>query len=253
MLVITKIFLARCQKLKEKFPPVYSPLVGVLMELRLVTSSGYTRIYIIWIGSRNLWTTDKIYWVPIMVEEVFTKDVIKGSMSRWDVSSDIVLKYFPDDSATMMTEIRAYEALKPVQGCVVPRFISVFSVGGYRGRAIGISAVEGITLRQHFKEEAPSIEFFRSVLDQLQAVHNCGVAHKDIRDENIIIKPDRSVVFIDFGNSVVNPVKSFRIDRDALVRTFVREGLDEQTALVASGRIAKVHKIPDGRPLRFFK
>ena len=136
-----------------------------------------------------------------MVEEVFTKDVIKGSMNRWDVS-DIVLKYFPDDSATMMTEIRAYEALKPVQGCVVPRFISVFSVGGYRGRAIGISAVEGITLRQHFKEEAPSIEFFRSVLDQLQAVHNCGVAHKDIRAENIIIKPDRSVVFIDFGNSV---------------------------------------------------
>jgi hypothetical protein len=54
----------------------------------------------------------------------------------------------------------------------------------------------------------------------------------------------------------VNPVKSklaFRIDRDALVVAFVREGLDEQTALVASGRISKVHKIPVGRPLRFFK
>jgi serine/threonine protein kinase len=139
--------------------------------------------------------------VPIMVEEVFTKDVIKGSMNRWDVSNT-VLKYFPDDSATMMTEIRAYEALKPLQGGAVPRFISVFFVGLYRGRAIGLSAVEGITLRQHFKEEAPSIEFFRSVLDQLQAVHDCGVAHMDIRAENIIIKPDRSVVFIDFGNSV---------------------------------------------------
>ena len=143
----------------------------------------------------------KNYTGNITVEEVFTKDVIKCSMNWRDVSN-MVLKFFPNDSATMMTEIRAYEALMPLQGCVVPRFISVFSVDGHRGRAIGLSAVEGITLRQHFKEEAPSIEFFRSVLDQLQAVHNCGVAHMDIRDENIIIKPDRSVVFIDFGNSL---------------------------------------------------
>jgi len=141
--------------------------------------------------------------VPIMVEEVITEDVIKGSMmNRGDVPS-IVLKYFPNDSARMMTEIRAYEALMPVQGCAVPWFISVFLVGGYRGRVIGLSAVEGITLRQHFKDEAPSVEFFHSVLDQLQAIHNCGVAHMDIRAENVIIKPDRSAIFIDFGNPLV--------------------------------------------------
>jgi hypothetical protein len=70
--------------------------------------------------------------VPIMVEEVITEDVIKGSMmNRGDVPS-IVLKCFPNDSARMMTEIRAYEALMPVQGCAVPWFISVFLVGGYR-------------------------------------------------------------------------------------------------------------------------
>ena len=54
----------------------------------------------------------------------------------------------------------------------------------------------------------------------------------------------------------MNPVKSelaFRIDRDLLTLVFVREGLDEQTALVASGRIAKVHKIPVGPSLRLFK
>ncbi|KAN0067019.1 hypothetical protein V8E54_014943 [Elaphomyces granulatus] len=193
----------------------------------------------------------KDYTGNITVEEVFTKDVIKCSMNWRDVSN-MVLKFFPNDSATMMTEIRAYEALMPLQGCVVPRFISVFSVHGHRGRAIGLSVVEGITLRQHFKEEAPSIEFFRSVLDQLQAVHNCGVAHMDIRAENIIIKPDRSVVFIDFGNSVVNSVKSelsFRIDRDLLTLAFVREGLDEQAALIASGRVAKVYDIPEGPSL----
>ena len=143
----------------------------------------------------------KDYIGNLTVEEVFTKDVIKCSMNWRDVSN-MVLKFFPNDSATMMTEIRAYEALMPLQGCVVPRFISVFSVEGHRGRAIALSVVEGITLRQHFKEEAPSIELFRSVLDQLQAIHNCGVAHMDIRAENIIIKPDRSVVFIDFGNSL---------------------------------------------------
>jgi len=96
----------------------------------------------------------KNYTGHITVEEVFTKDVIKCSMNWRDVSN-MVLKFFPNDSATMMMEIRAYEALMPLQGCVVPRFISVFFVDGHRGQAIGLSAVEGITLRQHFKEEAP--------------------------------------------------------------------------------------------------
>ena len=54
------------------------------------------------------------------------------------------------------------------------------------------------------------------------------------------------------GLNSVNLVKSelaFRIDRDLLTLVFVREGLDEQTALIASGRIAKVHKIPVGPSL----
>jgi predicted RNA-binding protein with PUA domain len=42
---------------------------------------------------------------------------------------------------------------------------------------------------------------------------------------------------------------AFRIDRDLLTLVFVREGLDEQTALIALGRIAKVHKIPGGPSL----
>jgi hypothetical protein len=47
----------------------------------------------------------------------------------------------------------------------------------------------------------------------------------------------------------VNPVKSelaFRIDRDMLALAFIREGLDEETALIASGRVAKVNNIPVG-------
>ena len=34
-----------------------------------------------------------------------------------------------------------------------------------------------------------------------------------------------------------------------LTLAFVREGLDEQTALIASGRVAKVYNIPEGPSL----
>ena len=50
----------------------------------------------------------------------------------------------------------------------------------------------------------------------------------------------------------MNSVKSelsFRIDRDLLTLAFVREGLDEQAALIASGRVAKVYDIPEGPSL----
>jgi tRNA A-37 threonylcarbamoyl transferase component Bud32 len=114
----------------------------------------------------------------------------------------MVLKFFPADSARMLSEIHAYRALQPVQGSAIPQCIGVFTVGGFRGYALGLCAVDGVTLRQHFGTEVPSIELFRLVWSQLRAMHDCGVAHMDVRAENILIKHDRSVVIIDFSTSL---------------------------------------------------
>ena len=72
---------------------------------RLMESYGVPKIYI---------------GATVEVEEVLTKDVVRGVATNWGDIPSIILKFFPDGSARMMSEIDAYRALKLVQGSVVP-------------------------------------------------------------------------------------------------------------------------------------
>jgi len=138
----------------------------------------------------------------VEVDEVVSEDVVRVIPLNDTDAGRIMLKFFPDDSVRMLSEINAYQALQSLQGSAVPQFISVFTVDGCSGYALGLRAVEGVTLRQYFENEAPTIELFHSAWSQLCAVHDCGVAHMDVRAENILIKYDGSVVFIDFSISL---------------------------------------------------
>jgi len=145
----------------------------------------------------------KIYGrLLVEIDEVVGEDVIRGTPLNSTNTGRIILKFFPADSARMLSEVHAYKALQPLQGSAVPECIGVFTVDDFNGYALGLSVVDGAILRQHFETKAPSIELFRSVWSQLRAVHDCGVAHMDVRAENILIKHDQSVVIIDFSMSL---------------------------------------------------
>ena len=141
----------------------------------------------------------KIYRrIRVEVDEVISENVVKGNCL--DLGT-IALKFFPVDSARMLSEILAYKALQRIQGLVVPEFIDVFVIEGFKGYALGLSAVDGVTLNEYFETNAPTMGLFRSVLSQIRAVHDCGVAQLDVREENILIKRDQSAVVIDFDLS----------------------------------------------------
>jgi hypothetical protein len=138
----------------------------------------------------------------VKIDEIVTEDVVGGIPLNCTDTGRIMLKFFPVDSLRMMSEINAYQALQSLQGLAVPYFISVFAFDNFLGYALGLSAVDGMTLRQYFETEAPTIELFHSVWSQLRTLHDCGVAHMDIRAENILIQRGGSVIFIDFSISL---------------------------------------------------
>ena len=138
----------------------------------------------------------------VEIDEVLSEDVIGGIPLNDTDKGRIILKFFPVDSVRLLSEINVYQALRSLQGSAIPQFISVFIVDGFRGYALGIRAIDGVTLRRYFETEAPTIELFRSAWSQLCALHDCGVAHMDVRAENMLVKSDGSVVFIDFSISL---------------------------------------------------
>ena len=65
--------------------------------------------------------------------------------------------------------------------------------------------IEGMNLRDYVKRLGHPIDFdtaerwLQELVTILQAVHNRGILHRDIKPQNIIFKPDGRLALIDFG------------------------------------------------------
>ena len=92
-------------------------------------------------------------------------------------------------------------------GLAHPNIVNVYDVGEDNGISfIVMELVEGITLKEYIEKkgrlavrEATSIAIQVSM--GLQAAHNNGIVHRDVKPQNIIIRPDGSLALIDFGIS----------------------------------------------------
>lgn len=90
-------------------------------------------------------------------------------------------------------------------GLVHPNIVNVYDVGEENGISfIVMELVEGITLKEYIEKkgrlavrEATSIAIQVSM--GLQAAHNNGIVHRDVKPQNIIISTDGKVKVTDFG------------------------------------------------------
>lgn len=90
-------------------------------------------------------------------------------------------------------------------GLAHPNIVNVYDVGEEQGiNFIVMELVEGITLKEYIEKkgrlavrEATSIAIQVSM--GLQAAHNNGIVHRDVKPQNIIISTDGKVKVTDFG------------------------------------------------------
>ncbi|GEM_PF-6987629 len=71
------------------------------------------------------------------------------------------------------------------------------------GHVLVLDHVEGETLAARLArgplEEAESRRLARDVLEALDALHRRGILHRDVKPENVMLRPDGSAVLLDFG------------------------------------------------------
>src|SRR5215472_15814021 len=91
-------------------------------------------------------------------------------------------------------EVRAVAALNH------PNICQIYDVGP---NYLVMELVEGPTLADRIKEGALPVEealtISRQIGDALEAAHEKGIAHRDLKPGNIKIKPDGAVKVLDFG------------------------------------------------------
>jgi serine/threonine protein kinase len=102
--------------------------------------------------------------------------------------------------------VAVYEALASLQGDVIPRLVGYGWI--LRGAVyyVATKLVEGVVLsRAVLGDAGEEAELKREAQESLKRIHGAGVAHKDIRAENLIVRPagacGKRLVFLDFGFS----------------------------------------------------
>mmetsp|Transcript_33897 Transcript_33897/g.54917 ORF Transcript_33897/g.54917 Transcript_33897/m.54917 type:complete len:503 (+) Transcript_33897:167-1675(+) len=98
----------------------------------------------------------------------------------------------------LRNEVEAYKLLEGCQGDVVPSFYGS-SLYGPLGFLV-MEVIIGDPLSDVVVGSCDKEDMYKKALHALQAVHEKGVLHGDIRLENFILRRDGKVVLLDFGH-----------------------------------------------------
>jgi eukaryotic-like serine/threonine-protein kinase len=86
-----------------------------------------------------------------------------------------------------------------------PNIVQVFDVGEEDGRPfIVMECVEGSTLAEELKERGPLnppevVDLALQICGGLEHAHAAGLVHRDIKPQNLLLRPDGTVKIADFG------------------------------------------------------
>jgi len=117
------------------------------------------------------------------------------------VALKLLPSYFAKDEQRLRRfhqEARAASALNH------PNIVTIFEIGQADGRPfIATEHIEGETLRHKFSASGMSVRETLDVAIQvagaLRAAHEANIVHRDVKPENVMVRPDGYVKVLDFG------------------------------------------------------
>ncbi|HEX6731653.1 MAG TPA: protein kinase [Pyrinomonadaceae bacterium] len=142
------------------------------------------------------------------------------------VAIKILTPNFTVDAAQVgrfQQEARAASALNH------PNIITVYDINESEGtQYIATEFIEGETLRTHIATTKlplhESLDITIQIAGALSAAHGAGVVHRDVKPENLMLRPDGYVKVLDFGIAKLTEQRRASPDGEAPTRALVKTG-----------------------------
>jgi serine/threonine protein kinase len=138
------------------------------------------------------------------------KELARGGMGKVYIAFDTrlgrtaALKVLPTQTASPERVVRFQREARTASSLNHPNIITIYDFGNANGRDFIVSEyVEGRTLRSFIAD--PDLSFNKildiviQVASALEAAHTAGIVHRDVKPENIMVRPDGYVKVLDFG------------------------------------------------------
>ena len=117
----------------------------------------------------------------------------------------VALKFLPDYFTSDRTWIRRFEQeARAASALNHPNILTVYEIGESGGKQfIAAEFVEGRTLRQLIESAQMTLsevlDLAIQVASALAVAHQAGIVHRDVKPENVMLRPDGYVKVLDFG------------------------------------------------------
>ena len=137
--------------------------------------------------------------------------ISRGGMGEVYLAEDkrlgrkVALKLLPSSFTTDADRLRRFEQeARAASALNHPNIITIYEIREAAGsHVIATEFVEGETLRQRLSRSAltlsETLNIAIQVADALSAAHKAGIIHRDVKPENIMLRPDGYVKVLDFG------------------------------------------------------
>src|SRR5262247_4513478 len=135
----------------------------------------------------------------------------KGGMGEIYLAQDtrlsrkVALKLLPSQYTQDPERLRRFEQEAQAASALNhPNIITIFEIGEAEGRHfIATEYIEGATLRRRMAMAklaiGEALDIASQVVSALTAAHAAGIVHRDMKPENMMIRPDGYVKILDFG------------------------------------------------------
>jgi serine/threonine protein kinase len=162
------------------------------------------------------------------------KPLGKGGMGEVYLADDtkldrkVALKLLPAEFTNHKERLRRFiREAKAASSLNHPNIITIHEIGEAQGASyIATEFIDGQTLKQRnrTKMELPEIlEVSTQVASALQAAHAAGIVHRDIKPDNIMLRPDGIVKVLDFGLAKLTEKPQQPMPANSQMDTKVRE------------------------------
>jgi serine/threonine protein kinase/Flp pilus assembly protein TadD len=139
----------------------------------------------------------------------------------------VALKLLPSSYTDDADRVRRFgQEARAASALNHPNIVTIYEVGRVDGHYfIAAEYVEGKTLRERLKREPmdfkSALEIAIPVASALDAAHHAGIVHRDVKPENVMIRPDGLVKLLDFGIAKLTEKRS-KLDLDSEAATAVK-------------------------------
>ncbi|HJZ81833.1 MAG TPA: serine/threonine-protein kinase [Pyrinomonadaceae bacterium] len=118
---------------------------------------------------------------------------------------NVAIKVLPEEFTADAVRVRRFEReAKAASALNHPNIITIYEIGEANGsHYIATEYIEGKTLRQRIVLQSLSVpealDITIQVASALSAAHQAGIIHRDVKPENVMLRPDGYAKVLDFG------------------------------------------------------